>query len=194
MTTPQQPDAQNPEAAPPPASDPAFLVLGRILRPHGVRGELRIQVSTHYPERMAGLDTVYIGPNPHDREAAHGFGMVGARRHRDLWLVRLEGLTNREDADRYRDQLLMVALDDAVPLEAGEYYVYQILDARVVTTDGEDLGKIVDVLETGANDVFITRGSIYGEVLLPDIPEVILDVNVQDKIVTVDPPPGLLPE
>ncbi|MBN1965405.1 MAG: 16S rRNA processing protein RimM [Anaerolineae bacterium] len=194
MPAAHQPADSRSEAGKPAPSEPAFLVLGRILRPHGVRGELRLLVMTHYPERIAHLETVYIGPNAFDRAAAESFGVVGARRHRDLWLVRLEGLETREDAEPYRNQFLMVSLEDAVPLEEDEYYVFQIIGARLVTTAGEDLGQIVDVMETGANDVFVARGSVYGEVLIPDIPDVVINVDVTGQVVTVAPPPGLLPE
>jgi 16S rRNA processing protein RimM len=107
-------------------------------------------------------------------------------------LVRLDGIATREEAELYRGQLLMVALDDAVPLEDGEYYLYQILGARMVTTEGEDLGRIQEILETGANDVFIVSGDSYGEILIPDIPDVILDVDIDQGVVTVALPPGLL--
>lgn len=193
--TPPQADNDTPsEAAQPPASEPAFLALGRITRPHGVRGELRLQILTDYPERITHLETVYIGPSTKDRDSAAAYGMISARKHREQMIVKLEGLTDRDDAELLRGQLLMVTLDDAVPLEEGEYYLFQIIGARMVTTDGEDLGRIVEVLVTGANDVFIVRGGPYGEVLMPDIPEVILDVDIVKRQVTVKPPPGLLPE
>lgn len=180
------------EAGNQPASSPHFLVLGRILRPHGVRGELRLQVITDYPERIADLDSIFIGRDPFDPSSAIEFGVVGARRHREQMLVRLEGITNRDDVEPYRGQLLMVALDDAVPLEDNEYYVFQIIGASVVTTDGEDLGKVQDVLETGANDVFVVRGGIYGEVLIPDIPDVVLEISPDTTRITVALPPGLI--
>ncbi|NPV68557.1 MAG: 16S rRNA processing protein RimM [Anaerolineae bacterium] len=190
---PRQP-ANRPEAGRQPASQPAFLVLGRLLRPHGVRGEMLLQVITHYPERIADLETVFIGPDPYDRQTAIGFTVVRTRRHRGQLLITLKGIDTREDADTYRNQYLMVALDDAVPLEEDEYYLFQVLGARVVTTTGEDLGRVTDVLETGANDVFVVTGGLRGEVLIPDIADVVLEVDVENGRITVALLPGLLPD
>jgi len=194
MPDASQPVDRRPEAGRKPASQPAFLVLGRILRPHGVRGEMLLQVITHFPERISALETVFIGPDPYDRQAAASFGMVSTRRHRGELLITLAGINTREDADAYRSQLLMVALDDAVPLEADEYYLFQVLGARVFTTAGEDLGRVTDVLETGANDVFVVTGGLHGEVLIPDIADVVLDVDIENSRITIDPIPGLLPD
>lgn len=188
------PANQQPEAGQQPASLPVFLVLGRIMRPHGVRGELRLQVLTDYPERISALETVYIGRDPYDAGSATGFSVLGARRHREQILIRLEGIDSRDDAEAHRGQLLMVALDDAVPLEEGEYYAFQIIGSAVITTEGDNLGSIREIIETGANDVFVVQGGLYGEVLIPDIPEVVLEVNLQTRQVTIALPPGLLPD
>ncbi len=188
---PQQPSSEAGRRA---ASAPHFLILGRILRPHGVRGELRVEIATQFPERVSDLETVFIGSDPYDDESALPFTLTAARRHRDLLLVTLEEITSREEADPLRGKLLMVALEDAVPLEEGEYYIFQILGARVVTSAGEELGRIAQVLETGANDVFVVQGGPRGEVLIPDVPHVVVDVDIENQIVTVDPLPGLLPE
>lgn len=195
MTTPH--DSQNqglPEAGRNPASTPAFLVLGRLARPHGVRGELQLVITTAFPERIADLETVYVGADPYDSDSAVPYQVAGTRRHRDHLLVRLESIATREDADLLRGKLLMVALSEAVPLEEDEYYLFQAVGARVVTTDGEDLGRVAEILETGANDVFVVRGGPRGEILLPDIDEVVLDVDVEKGLMTVALLPGLLPD
>lgn len=188
---PQQPSAEAGRQA---ASTPLFLILGRILRPHGVRGELRVEIATQFPERVGDLETVFIGSDPYDAESAVPFTPTAVRRHRDILLVTLEEITSREEADPLRGKLLMVALEDAVPLEAGEYYTFQILGARVITSDGEELGRIGQVLETGANDVFVVQGGPRGEVLIPDVPHVVVDIDIENQVVTIDPLPGLLPE
>ncbi len=182
------------EAGQTPASVPSFLILGRIARPHGVRGEINVQIVTAYPERISDLEQVYIGRDPYDASGATAFTLSGVRRHRGAVLIRLEGITTREDAERYRDQFLMVALDNAVPLEEGEYYLFEIIGAVVVTDQGETLGRVSDVLETGANDVFVVTGGTRGEVLIPDIPEVVQDIDLEQKRITITPLPGLLPD
>ncbi|MBN2469915.1 MAG: 16S rRNA processing protein RimM [Anaerolineae bacterium] len=188
------PTDHTPGAGQQPASSPDFLVLGRIMRPHGVRGELRVQILTDYPERIIALKTVFVGRDPYDPASATGYDMLGARRHREHILIRLEGINSRDEADAHRGQLLMVALNDAVPLEEGEYYAFQIIGSEVITTDGENLGSIREIIETGANDVFVVQGGIHGEILIPDIPDVVLEVKLQERQMVVTLPPGLLPD
>lgn len=197
----QQNNEPKSEAGDNPASDrpnlpgkdsPFFLVLGRIQRPHGIRGEMRLQVITDYPERIADLDTVYIGSDPYDDQAVTPYTIASIRSHREQLLLKLEGITERDDVDPLRQQLLMVALEDAVPLEAGEFYVFELLGMAVVTATGENLGRVAEVLETGANDVFVVKGGSHGEILIPDIPEVVLEISLEDNRVVVELPPGLL--
>ena len=102
----QQQELDHEEAGQTPASTPAFLILGRILRPHGIRGELRLQIVTQFPERIASLEKVYIGQDPYDAGSATAFEVEGARRHHDQVLVRLKKITSRNDAEAYRNQWL----------------------------------------------------------------------------------------
>lgn len=176
------------------ASDPAFLVLGKIVRPHGVRGEMSLKILTDFPERIADLDAVYLGSSAYDEAGATEHEVLSTRRHREQLLIKLSDIPTRDEAALQRGKLLMVTLADAVPLEEGEFYLYQIIGAEVVSEDGEVLGTLKEVLETGANDVYVVTGGMRGEVLLPDIPEVILDVDVNAQRITVALPPGLLPD
>lgn len=174
------------------ASDPLFLLLGRIIRPHGVRGELRLSVLTDFPERIAGLERVYVGSDPYRDDDATPYAVEAVRRHREALLVSLEGIRDRDAADLLRGKLLMVALDDAVPLDDDEYYLYQTLGMAVVTTEGEALGTVREILETGANDVLVIRGGLRGEVLLPDTDEVVVDFDLETRTITVNLLPGLM--
>ena len=174
---------------------PHFLILARVLRPHGVRGDLSVQVLTDFPERIAQLDVVHIGRDPDqpDRMTQHHV-MRAKRAKNDQWLLHLEGVETREDGDLLRGQYICVSLTDAVPLEDDEVYLFQVMGIAVHTKDGQHLGRVTDFIETGANDVYIVRGDLYGEVLIPAIQGVILDINVETGIMTVDLPDGLLPD
>ncbi len=187
-------DPPRSEASHQPAVEPVFLILGQIMRPHGVRGELRLKIVTDYPERIAQLETVYIGTDPYDRRSARAFAVAGTRRHREHLLVKLKGIDTLDDAERYRGQMLMVSVEDAIPLADDEYYVFQVLNAAVVTTAGEHLGRVREVLETGANDVFVVQGTDWREILIPDVRHIVVDIDIINKVLTVDPLPGLLPD
>jgi 16S rRNA processing protein RimM len=171
---------------------PKFLLLGEILRPHGIVGEMRMRVLTQYPERLPDLKKIYLGLDPNSAEVDE-YTINSVRMHQGYALLKLAGIDNRDEADRLRQLLVMVALEDAVPLEEGEFYLYQLIGLQVQTDDGQVLGSITDVLETGANDVYIVDSPQYGEVLIPATDETILKTDVEGGIVTVKLPEGLLP-
>lgn len=174
-----------------PASEPAFLLLGQVLRPHGVRGELRINVLTSYPERIGPEMEVYLGTDPEDAARAVRYVVSGVRTHHEYLILHLEGVNDRNEADLLREQYVMVRLEDAVPLEEDEFYLFQVLGLDVYNEDGEHLGEVTEVLETGANDVYIVQGE-RGEILLPAIDDCILDVDIEAGKMTVRLIDGLL--
>jgi 16S rRNA processing protein RimM len=159
-------------------SEPQFLAVGRVLRPHGLRGELRVEIHTDYPERFALYRQLYLG------SAYVPYRLEGHRFHQGVVLLTLEGIDDRNKATALQGQWVWIAMDDAVPLEEGEYYLHQVLDLRVITVDGEELGWVAEIIETGANDVYVVHGA-RGEILLPAIPEVIVKVDVQAGKMTV---------
>lgn len=171
--------------------NPSYLVLGEVLRPHGIRGELRIRLLTDYPERIAKLKTVYLADKP-EPETVVPYEVQGMRMNGDYGLLRLKGITTREEADRLRALYLLVDLPNAVPLEEGEFYLYQLIGMKVETVEGEAIGTLVEVLETRANDVYIVDSPNYGEVLIPVTPETIVKTDVEAGKVIVSLPEGLL--
>ncbi|MBN1260616.1 MAG: 16S rRNA processing protein RimM [Anaerolineae bacterium] len=168
--------------------EPRYLAVGRILRPHGVAGELRVEILTDHPERLVSFPYLYIGEHPERR------AVEGVRFHKSFMLLRLAGCDDRDAAEALRGQLVQIAMADAMPLEEGEYYHFQIEGIQVVTTEGEVLGEIVEVLSTpGVNDVYIVHG-LLGEVLIPAIHDVVQDLNFDTGIMVIKPLPGLLPQ
>lgn len=167
------------------AAEPRFLVIGQIGKPHGVRGEVRVQPYTEQPERFTWLKVVYLGessPQPATVESA--------RLHQGLILLKLTGYDDRNAAETLRGVWLQIPEEEALPLEAGEYYLYQLLNLQVYQEDGHYLGVLVDVLETGANNVFVVRGD-RGELLLPDTAEVVREIDFANGRMTVHLLPGL---
>jgi 16S rRNA processing protein RimM len=167
-----------------PRRDVTFLVIGRIVAPRGLRGELKVAVETDTPERFLRTARVFLGD---ERQV---FTVRAARLHLGFALLRLSGIETRDDAERWRNSYVYVSREDAVPLEDDEYYYHQIEGLRVRTTSGEDLGRIVEVLATGANDVWVVRGR-GGEVLIPALKDVIVGLDLEEGTVTVALPEGL---
>jgi 16S rRNA processing protein RimM len=156
-----------------------------VRRPHGVRGELRVELLTGYPERLSHHEVLYLGPD------LRPYRLESVRLHKDLALVKLVGCEDRDQADLLRGQLVQVPFEDAVPLEEGEYYHFQVIGAEVVTEAGETLGQVAEVLETRANDVYVVLGP-RGEVLIPAVEHVVQEIDLEAGRIVVRLLPGLL--
>jgi 16S rRNA processing protein RimM len=118
------------------------------------------------------------------------------RFHQRLVILKLAGCDSRDQAENLRGQWLQVPIEEAIPLAEGEYFYYQLIGLQVETAGGELLGKLAEILETGANNVFIIRNSRHrtGDLLLPDIPGVVLDIDLKAGRMVVKLPPGLRDE
>lgn len=172
---------------------PRFLLLGEILRPHGVRGELRMRVLTAYPETIAEREEVFLGDGPEASRVLRRH-VTHLRMHQGYALITFQGITNRSEAEPLRGLFVMIRTEDAVPLEDDEIYLYQIIGMTVKTTEGKTLGTVSEVIETGANDVYLVKSRRHGDILIPATEEVIVHTDVDDNVITVNLIEGLLPE
>ena len=172
------------------ASQPDYLIIGEITKPHGVRGELRVDILTEVPERYKELEEVYIAKNT--RQTPQKIKLETVRFHQGKALVKFEGYNYRDEVEKLRKWLIFIPADQAIPLEEGEFFYFQLLGMQVVTDQNEPLGKIVDIIQTGANDVFVVAHPEKGEILIPDTEEVVTHIDGDTKIVTVHLIPGLL--
>lgn len=176
-----------------PQKTPEYLILGYVLRPHGVRGELRVSAMTDFPERVAKLKQVYFSRNPEKPVDVIVHNVEAARLHQDYILLKLQDINDRDQADAFREYAVMVDMKNAVPLEDDEYYLYQLIGLTVKTADGTEIGTITDVFETGANDVYVVQNQRHGEILVPAHKETLVDIDVDAGVVTMNLPDGLLP-
>jgi len=163
---------------------PTHLVIGRILGPHGVEGEVKVEILTDFPERFDLLETVYLG------EELEAVAVEGCRTRVGKALLKLEGCDSRDAAGKLCGQLVQVPIDEAVPLGDDEYYVYEIEGLEARTTEGEYLGHIVKVIETGANDVYVVRNGDQ-EILIPALSNVVIKVDLEAGRIEVQLPKGL---
>ncbi|MDX1663933.1 MAG: ribosome maturation factor RimM [Candidatus Promineifilaceae bacterium] len=171
------------------AVEPGFLVIGRVVRPHGVRGEMRVESHTELPERFTWLEQVYLARDPDDPDPErHAVDTV--RFHKGYVLLALVDVNSRESAEMLRGAWLMVPVAEALPLEEGEVYHYQLEGLEVVSDEGEYLGELAEIIETGANEVFVVRHA-EGELLLPNIEAVVKEVDLEAGRMTVHLMEGL---
>ena len=170
--------------------EPRYLVVGRVRRPHGVRGEVRVEIVSDRPTRLKDFSHYYLS-SPKSPEVVRRYPVERARIHGKVLLLKLAGCDDRDAADRLRDELVQIPIDQAAPLEEGEYYYHQLIDIEVQTEEGQSLGRIVEVLETKANDVYIVHGA-HGEVLIPAIRDVVRELNLELGTIVVRPLKGML--
>ena len=159
------------------------VVVGRVIKPTGLQGEIQIQVMTDSPDRYAIGGILFLdGVQRRIRRVS--------TMHKGKMNLKLDGIDDRDQADKLRDAVLTVTLDMVPEPPEGYFYHYQIVDMEVFTEEGENLGRIADILATGSNDVYVVRGD-GGEVLVPALDEVILEVDVEKGRMTVSLPEGL---
>lgn len=172
------------------SNEPEFLIIGQITKPHGVRGELRVDVTTDEPQRYHALEQVYIARN--ERQTPELVEIDSVRFHQDKALVKFVGYNYRDQVEQFRKYLLLIPTAQAIPLEDGEFFYYQLVGMAVETDEGEALGEITEIIQTGANDVFVIAHPEKGEILIPDTEEVVTRVDGDARKVTVHLIPGLL--
>ena len=172
--------------------EPSYIIVGRVRRPHGIRGEVRVEILTDYPERLVQHDYLYLA-HAQSPDEVERYPLEAVRPHKGILLIKLGGVDDRDAAEELRGTLVQVPFEEAVPLEEGEYYHFQLIGMDVEMETGEWLGRVAEVIETGAHDVYVIRGP-RGEVLLPAIEDVILELNTKTRKMVVRPLPGLLDE
>lgn len=180
-------DSQSTPGSPSPG-EPVFLAVGRLGRSHGIHGDLVLEILTDFPERLKPGTRVYLGAEHRPSRLAR------SRRHNQGLLVAFEGIASPEQAAQLRNQLVFVRADDRPPLGEGEYYHHQLLGLQVVTEEGAILGRLAEILETGANDVYVVRPPEGADILLPAIEEVVLGIDLPAGRILIRPLPGLLSE
>ena len=164
------------------------LVVGRISRAHGVRGEVAVQVRTDDVESRFAAGSVLLT----DPAAAGPLTVTATRWHQDRLLVSFAEIADRASAEQVRGIELLVEVDPAArPEDAEEFYDHHLVGLRAVTVSGDEIGPVREVLHLPAQDVLAVAGA-DGEVLIPFVTEIVPEVDLDAGLVRVDPPPGLL--
>lgn len=165
-----------------------YVTIGKLRRPHGVHGEIVMEIYTDFPERLRAGMTLYAG------ETYQVLKLTHRRWHQEGLLLTFDGYDTPERVGELRNQLLFLRTADLPSLPAGEYYHHQLLGLAVMDESGKLLGQVTEILETGANDVLVVRSQTGGEILLPLIDEVLLEINLPDGQMRVHLLPGMLDE
>lgn len=180
-TSPDAPAEPTDTQPTPDTAPPERLMIGIIGAPHGVQGGMRIRIVSDFPERIAGLTHVYLGDEPQRRR------LRSLKGNSPTAILMVAGVTTRNDAALYRGMPVYIDIRDAKPLDEGEYYWHQLIDMAVETPDGEPLGTLTSILQTGANDVYVITKPDGAELLLPALKDVIVEIDLPRKRMVAKP-------
>ncbi|MFF9395128.1 ribosome maturation factor RimM [Streptomyces griseoluteus] len=165
------------------------LVVARIGRAHGIKGEVTVEVRTDEPEsRLApgavlATDPASVGP----------LTIATGRVHSGRLLLRFEGVGDRTGAEALRNTLLIADVDpEEMPEDEDEYYDHQLIDLDVVTEDGTEVGRITEISHLPSQDLFIVERPDGSEVLIPFVAEIVSEIDLDEQRAVITPPPGLI--
>ncbi len=165
-----------------------YLRVGVITTTHGVRGEVKVFPTTDDPNRFKDLKKLFLDTG----KDLLPLEIEGVKFFKQLVILKFKGIDNINDIEKYRGRDLLIDRADAVALDEGEYFIFDLIDSVVVTEDGKELGVLTEILTTAANDVYVVKTPEAKEVLLPSIKECILNIDVENKKITVHLLNGLL--
>jgi len=162
-----------------PIGEPLYLSVGFLRRPHGLAGEIIMDLHTDFPERMKSGRKLFVG------DEYQPMTLTSIRPHQSGLLVKFKGIETPDDAGKLRNQWVFIKAKDAPPLPDGQIYQYELIGFKVVDEDENPLGELVEILKTGANDVYVVRDDSGKEILLPAIPSVILNQDAGQRLIRV---------
>ncbi|WP_330332870.1 ribosome maturation factor RimM [Streptomyces sp. NBC_00536] len=165
------------------------LVVARIGRAHGIKGEVTVEVRTDEPELRLGpgavLQTEPLSAGPLTIEAG--------RVHSGRLLLRFAGVKDRTGAEALRNILLIADVDpEELPEDPEEFYDHQLIDLDVVLADGTEVGRITEISHLPSQDLFIVERPDGSEVMIPFVEEIVLEIDLEEQRAVIDPPPGLI--
>lgn len=164
-----------------------FLQVGVISSTHGIRGEVKVFPTTDDPLRFKKLKKVLLDTGKERLELE----IQSVKFFKQFVIVKFRGIDNINDIERYKGKSLLVPREDAVELDEDEYYIADLIGMEVFTEEGR-FGVLKDVMETGANEVYIIDSDEHGEVLVPAIHDCILDVDIEEKVMKIRLLDGLI--
>ena len=164
-----------------------LLQVGAITSTHGVRGEVKVFPTTDDPARFKKLKKVILDDGRQQLEME----IASVKFFKNMVILKFKGIDDINDVEKYRKATLWVTREDAVPLEEDEYYIADLIGMNVVSDEGEQLGRITDVLQTGANDVYVISKPDTPDLLVPAIKDCIKTVDLEEGQMVVHLLPGL---
>jgi 16S rRNA processing protein RimM len=170
------------------------LTIGRVVKAHGVTGEVVVEVRTDDPEaRFAPGAVLRAKASGRGEHSYHSYVVEAVRAHGSRMLMRLAGVADRDAAEALRGNVFVIDSKDLPPIdEPDTYYDHQLEGLSVRTTAGRDIGSVAEVLHTAGGELLAVNRGEAGELLVPFVTAIVTSVSLADRIVEIDPPDGLL--
>ncbi|MFF9503957.1 ribosome maturation factor RimM [Streptomyces sp. NPDC014656] len=165
------------------------LVVARIGRAHGIKGDVTVEVRTDEPELRLGPGAVLLT----DPASAGPLTIESGKVHSGRLLLRFEGVRDRNAAEALRNTLLIAEVDpEELPEEEDEYYDHQLVDLDVVLADGTEIGVITEISHLPSQDLFIVERPDGTELMIPFVEQIVTEIDLENQRAVIDPPPGLI--
>lgn len=161
------------------------ISIGKILAPHGVKGEVKVMSLTDFPNRFEKMKRVWV-----DTRASF-LDIESIRFQNEIILIKFAGINNRDEGETLKGGLLQISREEVVPLPPGRYYHFQIVGLNVFDSHGEKIGRVKEILETGANDIYVVKRDEGKDLLVPALKKIVREIDIATGRMVVDLPPGL---
>ena len=167
-----------------------FFNVGKIVNTHGIKGEVKVVRITDFDQRFKPRNELYLFL-PNQTEPIK-LTIEKHRKHKQFDMILFKGFYSINDVEHFKQGTLKITAADQHPLEEGSYYYHEIIGCEVETTAGEPLGTITEVIAPGANDVWVVKRKNKKDLLIPYIDDIVKIVNIEQKLVIIEPMEGLL--
>ena len=164
------------------------LEIGQIVNTFGIKGFVKVKPWVNDITRFDDLETVYIKI----RKEIKQYEIEAVKYHKNMVLLKFKGIETVEQAESLKNAYLEIDRKDAIPLEEGTYFIVDLLESEVYSDEGEKLGILEDIYNTGSNDIYVVKNEIGKSILLPGIPDVIKNVDIENKKIIVHLLKGLV--
>jgi 16S rRNA processing protein RimM len=163
----------------PQQGEPVYIPIAKLRRPHGVHGELQLEVLTDFPQVIKPGINILIGKNKKE------YGLATVRPAANILLVGIKGVVDRDQASLLRNQLVYLRESEIAALPVGRFYHKEILGMQVEDGTGNPIGSVAEILVTGANDVYVVKSAEGNEILIPAIKSVVLSIDREKRLIIV---------
>ena len=163
--------------------DRKLITVAKIVNTQGHLGEVRALCLTDFPERFKKMKKAILT----NGQKLIELSFESVRTHKQFIIIKFQEVVDMNEAEKLKDYLIQIPEEDLVQLEQGHYYVFQLIGLDVYNSQGQHLGQLKEVFQTGANDVYLIKSEAGKEILVPAIKDVIKEVNIEEKKIIADP-------